>query len=283
MHYAADSAELRVRFADWLAQSRRWTCSMTLGITWWQPSPQLLAQARRGEDAGFAGLEQKYALLVEKLGLTERSHQAKVPRIGPDLRSAALARVVALAVEKGKAGRSLPGFQAQARGRDTPGICRGRRVSTDATSTGSFWGKIRLSAWIEEQARSEGSAGACLRARAAQAKKTSAPFGDLAMEAGSRQAYIAWLERQRATRTPGEATSSCLNCAPPGRGRCSTEPRQAPQIKRIRGDGALGCLGGRGEQPAGPLRTAGSKRMRWPLVLAGVVPPLDKAARHHTP
>jgi hypothetical protein len=268
MHHAAETAELRVRFADWLAQSRQWTLLDDPWSYLVAAEPQLLAQARRGEDAGFAGLEQKYALLVEKLGLTERSHQAKEPRIGPDLRSEALARVVALAVEKGR----LPelAWFAKRKLAAAPGFAEVgefRRRYLD----GELLGEDQVVAWIEEQARSEGSP-APAYVRVPLSEEDIAPFGDLAM-AGSRKAYIAWLERsaQRARQAEVELPELRTSLPRP----LLYGPRHAPQIMRIRGDGPLAAL------------TAVVNNLRghfdgWlgedavAFILAGVVPPLDK-------
>ena len=268
MHHVADSAELRVRFADWLAQSRQWTLLDDPWSYLVAAEPQLIAQARRGEDEGFAGLEQKYALLVGKLGLKERSHQAKEPRIGADLRSEALARVVALAVEKGRlselawfAKRKLalaPGFAEV-------GEFRRRYLG------GELLGEDQVVAWIEEQARIEGPP-APAYVRVPLSEEDIAPFGDLAM-AGSRQAFIAWLERTARRARTAEVELPEVRTSWPR--PLFYGPRHAAQIKRIRGDGALAAL-------AAVVNNLRAHFDGWveedavAFVLAGVVPPLDK-------
>jgi RNA polymerase sigma factor (sigma-70 family) len=270
MHHAAADAEARSAFVDWLTETRGWTLDDRAWEYLRVGEPELVARARGGEVEALARLEQKYSALRDKFGLEERSHVAKELRIGPDRRSEALAKVVALAVAKG----TLPDLRwrtergmAAAPGFAEVGAFRERYLG------GELIAEDRVVAWVEKQLRIEGSP-APGYVRVPRAEVDLQSFGEPAI-AESAADYAAWLEgTARRVREGGEVELPEARTLPP-LALSYGVPGKRPRIERIRGDGALARLKAVVSELLAHF-DGWLEEEAVAFVLAGSVPPLDK-------
>lgn len=269
MHHAVDDADVRALLADWLTENRGWTL-LDRGWEYLRlAEPELVAQARRGGVEALAKLEQKYSLLRDTLGLGERSHVAPQPGIGPDRRSAALATIIARAIEKG----SLSELAAAAR-HVTPMTVGYTEISEfrQRYLGGELLQEAQIVPWVEEQARREGPpAPAYLRVPLAAEDFES--FGELGL-AASAEAYASWLRRALArVEAGGDVELPEVRTHPPA-ALLIGSPEES-HLVRIRADGTLARLK---IVVASLLARFDSwfEEEAVAFVLAGVVPPLDK-------
>jgi RNA polymerase sigma factor (sigma-70 family) len=275
LHGQREFDDVLGRFAEWLTQGglpgevnrRVWghLC---------RAERELLVAVRQNEGGALAKLEQKYLQLCADFIPDERRHRSDELRLGPDARSAALAGLVAHAVEAG----SLPERAWYAklaeqgiRPQSGPGFVAVRQFRERALP-GGLIAEAQVAAWIEAQLAREGEpAAAYLKVplREDELFVLAEPDGD------TREAYASLL-RGLAQRLAAEPAGELPGAQPEPRLRlCYAAPDGELRLAQIRADGQLAAL-----KAVATSLTAHfdlwSEDEAVAYVLSGYVPPLDK-------
>ena len=235
---------------------------------------ELLAAVREGQGGALARLEQKYSQLLADFIPDERAHRSDELRLAPDARSAALAGLVAHAVELGSLPERAWYAKLAERGihpRNGPGFVNVTQFRRRVLG-GCLIGQEKVAQWIEAQLAREGEpAAAYLLVPLSEADLAALEESD----GRSRAAYAALLEGI-AQRLLGELHSELPGTEPEPRFRLSYRgANDELRLAHVRADGQLAAL----KTVAGSLMghfDGWSEDEAVAYVLAGYVPPLDK-------